>query len=86
MPADVTENSKTLFHQIAEKIFERSIKDQLRPEDNGKFLAINIQTGEFEIDSDDVEAIERLRNRSPEGQIWLRKTDSKYAARFSGFR
>ncbi len=86
MPAQSTEDPKMIIHRIAEEIFERSIKDQLVPEDNGKFLAINIHTGEFEIDSDDAKALDRLRKRCPEGEMWLRKTDSKFAARFGGFR
>ena len=86
MPAQSTEDHKMIMDQIAEEIFERSIKDQLVPEDNGKFLAINIQTGEYEIDEDDLKALDRLRKRCPEGEMWLRKTDSKFAARFGVLR
>ena len=43
----------------------------LRPEDDGKFVAIDVGTGDFEIDDDDYTAVVRLRTRSPRAEIWL---------------
>ena len=52
-------------------LFNRQIKPSLRPEDDGKFVAIDVETGDFEIDQDDYTAIARLRGRKPGADVWL---------------
>ncbi|HWY88843.1 MAG TPA: hypothetical protein VNX28_19175 [Gemmataceae bacterium] len=34
-------------------IFDRQVRSALRPEDDGKFVAIDVETGDYEIDEDD---------------------------------
>ena len=51
--------------------FDRLVRPLLRPEDDGKFVAIDIDTGDYEIDEDDYTAVMRLRTRNPEAEIWL---------------
>lgn len=53
------------------EIFERQVKPALRPEDHGKFVAIDVESGEYEIDEDDYTAVTRLRSRKPAADIWL---------------
>ena len=43
----------------------------LRQEDNGKFVAIDVETGDYEMDLDDSTAILRLRARKPQADTWL---------------
>jgi hypothetical protein len=43
----------------------------LRPEDDGKFVAIDVETGDYEIDNDDYAAVARLRSRKPTADVWL---------------
>ena len=52
-------------------IFDRQVRPALRPEDDGKFVAIDVETGEYEIDDDDYTAVMRLRSRLPAADIWL---------------
>ena len=52
-------------------IFDRQVRPALRPEDDGKFVAIDIKTGDYEIDDDDYAAVARLRSRIPSADIWL---------------
>lgn len=52
-------------------VFEHSVRPKLQPEDDGKFVAIDIDTGDHEIDADDYAAIKRLRARRPSGEVWL---------------
>ena len=42
-----------------QEAFDRHVKPKLRPEDDGKFVAVDIQSGSYEIDSDDYWATER---------------------------
>ena len=53
------------------RIFDQQILPTLRPEDNGKFVAIDVETGDYEMDADDYTAVARLQSRKPEADIWL---------------
>jgi hypothetical protein len=43
----------------------------LKPEDNCKYVAVDIDTGAYELDADDYTAVMRLRARRPAAEIWL---------------
>src|SRR5437773_10278665 len=52
-------------------IFERQVRPALQPEDDGKFVAIDVGTGDDEMDEDDYAAVARLRARQPAADVWL---------------
>jgi hypothetical protein len=64
--------------------FERIVKPHLRPEDDGKFVAIDIATGSYEIDPDDYQATERLLARTPDARVWLLRAGSETTYRILG--
>ncbi len=62
-------------------VFDRHVRPVLRPEDDGKFVAIDIDTGDHEIDEDDYTAIKRLQSRRPSAEIWLGRVGQPAAYR-----
>jgi hypothetical protein len=52
--------------------------------DDGKLILIDIETGDYEIDADEMAAAERLRARRPKAQVWMRRIGSKPTRRFGG--
>ncbi len=54
-----------------QEAFDRYVRAKLRPEDDGKFVAVDIQSGSCEIDADDYQATGRLLDRLPGARIWL---------------
>jgi hypothetical protein len=74
--------SKEEFARRGDAIYERDIKPLVEPEQNGKFVVIDIETGMYEIDSDELAASDRLYARVPNAQPWLRRVGSRYARRF----
>jgi hypothetical protein len=78
--------SKEEFARRGEAIFEQKIRAQLKGENPRDFLAIDIETGDYEIDKSEIVACDRLRERVPDAQIWLRKVGSRSARRFGGRR
>jgi hypothetical protein len=52
-------------------MYEKDGCPHLKPEDENKFVAIDIETGAYELDPDDYTATERLLARNPDAQIWL---------------
>lgn len=61
------------FKERGDRIFEERIYPDLTPEDHGKFVAIDIEGRGYEIAEDSLSARERLRERLPDAQIWLRR-------------
>lgn len=57
--------------RLGNEAFDRQILPVLRPEDEGKFFAIDIGTDDYEIDEDDYTAVTRLKKRHPSAEIWL---------------
>ena len=68
----------------AEEVYDRLIRPALRPEDEGKFVAVAVESGDFEIDSDDFTATSRLLARRPGERLWLMRTGPSAAYRLRG--
>jgi hypothetical protein len=56
---------------LGRDIFDRQVRPALRPEDDGKFVAVDVETGDYQIDEDDYTAVIRLRSRKPAADVWL---------------
>ncbi len=67
--------------RLGAEILEHRVRPLLRSDDDGKFVAIVIRTGDFEIDDDDYSAVVRLRTRSPQAEIWLGRVGAPAAYR-----
>jgi len=65
-----------------DEIYDREVLPRLSPEDEGKFALIDVETGDYEVDRDEMEASDRLLARHPDAQIWTRQVGSRYARRF----
>lgn len=55
------------------ELYEQQIRPQLRREDDNKYVVLDIETGDYEIDADDYTAAMRLRARRPTGKFWLER-------------
>jgi len=65
----------------AEEVYDRLIRPVLRPEDEGKYVAVAVESGDFEIDADDYAATGRLLARRPGARLWLMRTGPSAAYR-----
>jgi hypothetical protein len=73
MTMPITESQRTPedLARLGAEAFDRHVRPVLRPEDDGKFVAIDVVTGDYEMDADDYAAVMRLRARQPTGDVWL---------------
>ena len=78
--------SKEEFARRGDEIYERVLRPALESGNAGRFVAIDIETGAYEVDTDELAASDRLLARVPNAQIWLRRIGSRYAHRFGLFR
>ena len=76
--------SKDEFARRGDAIYENDVRPHLKPDDDGKFVAIDIEGRMYEIDEDEQEAGDRLRLRVPEAQIWIVRVGSRCVHRFGG--
>jgi hypothetical protein len=73
---------KTEFARRGEAIYKRDIEPQLTNVNENHFVAIDIETGQFEVDAAEGAAAERLLARNPAAQTWVRRIGSPYVRRF----
>jgi hypothetical protein len=76
--------SKEEFARCGDAIYEKEVRPQLKASDEGKFAAIDIDSGEFAIDADELRAGNKLRKRLPEAQIWIVRVGSRSVHRIGG--
>jgi hypothetical protein len=76
--------SKEEFARRGDAIYEKDILPNLAAKDAGKFLAIDIETGEYEIAANEMKAGDQLRARLPEAQIWMVRIGYPSTRRFGG--
>jgi hypothetical protein len=81
MATSQARHSPEAFAQMGSTIFDRDIRPVLLPEDADKFVAIDIESGAYEIDPDDYTATEHLLARIPDAQIWLMRVGQQAAYR-----
>lgn len=72
---------KEEFARRGDMIYDREIRPFLKPKDVGKYVLIDIETGAYEIDSDELSASNRLLVRLPSAQPWLVRVGSRHARR-----
>ena len=82
MPSTGPRYSKEEFARRGDAIYDRDIGPRFEKEHRDEFVAIDIETGEFEVDADEMAATDRLLARIPDAQIWFRRIGSKFARRF----
>ena len=66
---------------MGNKIYRERIKHLVEPQENGKFIAIDILSGDYEVDEEDLDASDRLKARRPTSVRFLAKVGCKAAYR-----
>jgi hypothetical protein len=77
-------HSNEEFARRGDAIYEKDILPKVVTKDIGKFLAIDIETGAYEIAADEMKAGDKLRARLPEAQIWMVRIGYASARNFGG--
>jgi hypothetical protein len=76
--------SKEEFARRGDAIYENQVRPQLKAADDGRFAAIDIESGEFAIDADELKAGNKLRKRLPGAQIWMVRIGHRSVHRIGG--
>ena len=76
--------SKEEFARRGDEIYESQVRSQFEEGNHGKIVAIDIETGDFEVDAGEIDACDRLEARHPDAQIWMVRIGSRHVRRFGG--
>ena len=76
--------SKEEFARRGDEIYESQVRSQVEADNHGKIVAIDIETGAFEVDASEIAACDRLEARHPDAQIWIVRIGSRHVRRFGG--
>lgn len=86
MTAIVQRPSQDELARLGHEAFERVVRPTLLPSDGWKYVAIALDTDEFEIAATSQEAVSRVRARHPSGEVWIMRTDGSPAFRMRSVR
>ena len=81
MPATESRRTPEELARLAAEVFDRQVRPALRAEEDGKFVALELDTGDYELDEDDYAAVTRLRARHPAAEVWLGRVGEPAAYR-----
>jgi hypothetical protein len=76
--------SKEEFAQRGDAIYESEVRAQVEEGNHGKIVAIDLETGAFEVDASEIAACDRLEARHPDAQVWMVRIGSRHVRRFGG--
>jgi hypothetical protein len=74
--------SKEEFARRGDEIYDHDVRPRIEVGDEGKFVVIDIDTGAYEIDEDELAASDRLLARNADAQLWVMRVGSRCARRF----
>lgn len=81
MPATEPRLTPEEVARLGAEIFDRQARPVLRAEHEGQFVAIDLHTGDYELDEDDYTAVTQLRARQPGAEVWLGRVGQPAAYR-----
>ena len=68
--------------QRGQELYESGIRQQVEVGNKGKIVAIDIETGDFELADETMQAARQLYNRIPDAQPWVLRIGYRSVHRF----
>ena len=72
--------------RLGDAIHERDVLPTITEADEHSFVAIDVISGAFAIDADELTATHQVLDQHPEAQLWLVRAGRRYTHRMPGFR
>ncbi len=70
--------------QRGQAFYEQQIRAKVDASNKGKFLVLDIETGEYEIDEDELEALKRAKAKHPDAALYMLRIGYATAYRLGG--
>ena len=66
------------------RIYDERLRQLLEPEHNGKYVVIDVETGEYELDEDHLAASDRAAAKRPGAPLYATRVGSRSLGRVGG--
>lgn len=70
--------------QRGQTLYDQQIRAQVDPSHKGKFLVLDIETGEYEIDADELAAVRRAKVKKPDAPLYILRVGYATAYKLGG--
>jgi len=67
--------------RLGQALYEEEIRPKIGRGDRGKFVAIDIETGDYELDADELQALKRAKAKRPGAVLYMVRIDYPTAYR-----
>jgi len=67
-----------------QKLYEQQIRAKVDAEHKGKFLVLDIETGEYEIDANELGAVKRAKTKNSDAVLYILRVGYPTAYRLGG--
>ena len=57
--------------QRGQELYDREIRAKVEPQNMGKFLILDVETGDYEIDESDMAALRRFKDKHPGAVFYI---------------
>ena len=78
------EHTKEEIARRGREIYEREIRPGVERDHDGRFLVVEVTTGRYEIDDDELTAFDRAREHNPDGLLFGLRVGRRAAHRLGG--
>ena len=82
----IKDYTKEEISALGEKIYQEQIKPLVEPQEKGKFVVIDIESGDYEVDREHLTASRRLRERRPDSVRYVGRIGFPTAYRMISIR
>ena len=65
-------------------MYDRQLRGRVEASHKGKFLVLDIETGEYEIDDHELATLERAKSKNPDTALYMLRVSSSSAYRIGG--
>ncbi|HEX9735613.1 MAG TPA: hypothetical protein VGG06_26935 [Thermoanaerobaculia bacterium] len=76
-----TRHSSDEIAKRGQALYDRDIRDSLDASDRGKFLILDVQTGDYELDTNEIAAVKRARAKHPDATFYVLRVGRSAAYR-----
>jgi hypothetical protein len=80
----MTNMERSVAQEVArrgKKLYEQGIRAKVEPEHEGRFLVVDVESGNYALADDELEAFDRAREETPDGLLYLIRVGRQAAHR-----
>ena len=64
-------HDRTEIERQGESLYQRQVRPYVEPQRDGEFIALDIDTGDYCVDADELAALRGLRQRQPDARVYF---------------